>query len=269
MGYGFLEFENKNLAKEALETLNGKPLPKSNKIFKLNWASYNTNKNNTQNSNEFSIYVCELDASVTNETLRDFFKEKYNSVIDAKIIIDPSTKISKGYGFVKFSDKSESEKAINEMNGKTINGKPMKTGNASYKRNEKKQNNTNMNNNNFNFQTDMSAFQNDPNLFLQQQQYLNQFYLANGYQQNVNPLFFQICQMMQQQQALNQNQNIGNNMQNMQNIQNTGNDNINQQQQFQGQDINQLYYLAMLAQGLNPDMNAMMGTNNENNQDSQ
>ena len=39
MGYGFLEFENRNQAVEALETLNGKPLPNSNKIFKLNWAS--------------------------------------------------------------------------------------------------------------------------------------------------------------------------------------------------------------------------------------
>ena len=237
MGYGFLEFENKAQAKDALEALNGKPLPNSNKIFKLNWASYNTNKNNQQNPNEFSIYVCELDASVTNEILRDFFKEKYKSVIDAKIIIDPSTRISKGYGFVKFSDKSESEKAINEMNGKPIKGKPMKTGNASYKKNEKKQNN--LNNNNMNFQPDLNALQNDPNYMLQQQQYLQQFYLANGYQQNVNPLIYQMYQMMLQQN-LNQNQN-----------QNLGN----------------IAMLQMMSGG--GDMNTMMGTNNENNQDSQ
>ena len=265
MGYGFLEFENKEQAKDALETLNGKPLPNSTKIFKLNWASYNTNKNNQQNPNEFSIYVCELDASVTNEILRDFFKEKYKSVIDAKIIIDPSTRISKGYGFVKFSDKSESEKAINEMNGKPIKGKPMKTGNASYKKNEKKQNN--LNNNNMNFQPDLNALQNDPNYMLQQQQYLQQFYLANGYQQNVNPLLYQMYQMMLQQNLnQNQNQNLGNNLQNM------GNDNMNYlQQQLQGQDLNQflgnIAMLQMMSGG--GDMNTMMGTNNENNQDSQ
>ena len=44
MGYGFIEFENRTQANEALEILNGKPLPNSNKTFKLNWASYNTNK---------------------------------------------------------------------------------------------------------------------------------------------------------------------------------------------------------------------------------
>ena len=280
MGYGFLEFENKAQAKEALETLNGKPLPNSSKIFKLNWASYNPNKNNPQNPNEFSIYVCELDASVTNEILRDFFKEKYKSVIDAKIIIDPSTKISKGYGFVKFSDKNESEKAMKEMNGQLIKGKAMKTGNASYKKNEKKQNNTI--NNNTNFQPDLSALQNDPNFLLQQSQYINQFYAANGYQPNVNPLLYmyaQLSQIMNQnmQQNVNQNQNLGNNVQNM------GTDNMNLQQQLQqlqqlqglqGQDLNQLllnlnYQIMNANAGLGGDMNAMMGINNENNQDSQ
>ena len=275
MGYGFLEFENKSQAKEALESLNGKPLPHSNKIFKLNWASYNTNKNNPQNPNEFSIYVCELDTSVTNEILRDFFKEKYKSVIDAKIIIDPSTKISKGYGFVKFSDKSEGEKAMNEMNGKFIKGKAMKTGNASYKKNEKKQNNSN--NNNINFQPDLNtALQTDPNLLLQQQ-YLAQFYLANGYQpnMNMNPLVYQLYTqlLMNQNMQQNINQNIGN-------MQNMGNDNINLQQQLQGlqglqgQDLNQILgNIAFLQMGGIPgmggDMNSMNGTNNENNPDSQ
>ena len=142
----------------------------------------------------------------------------------------------------------------------------MKTGNASYKKNEKKQNN-NINNNNTNFQPDLNALQNDPNYLLQQQQYLNQFYLANGYQQNVNPIIYQMYQMMLQQNLnQNQNQNLGNNLQNM------GNDNMNNlQQQFQGQDLNQLLgniaMLQMMSGG--GDINAMMGANNENNQDSQ
>ena len=274
MGYGFLEFENKDMAKEALEALNGKPMPNSSKVFKLNWASYNTNKNAVQNPNEFSIYVCELDVSVTSEILRDFFKENYKSVIDAKIIIDPSTKISKGYGFVKFSDKSESEKAMKEMNGKMINGKAMKTGNASYKKNEKKQSNTNNINTNYQ-QPDLTAMQNDPNFLLQQQQHLNQFYIANGYQPNINPLAYQLyLQLMNQnmQQNMNQNQNLGNN------IQNIGNENMNLNQQLQGQDLQQfLNNFAMLQMmgasgaGFGGDMNAMMGTgvNNENNQDNQ
>ena len=227
MGYGFLEFENNEQAKEALDTLKGKALPKTeNKAFKLNWASYNTNKTNSQNPNEFSIYVCELDPSVNEEILTNFFKEKYKSVINSKIIVDPSTKISKGYGFVKFSDKEESEKAISEMNGQTLNGKIMKTGTASYKKNEKKQNNM------FN---DMSALQNDINL-LMQPQYLN-FVLANGY---FNPYYYQLTQLMNQNiQNFNMiNQNMMNLGINQESNSNEGNGPVSTSQ---GQDINQLF----------------------------
>ena len=241
MGYGFLEFENIEQANTALETLNGKPLPKTeNKTFKLNWASYNTNKSNNQNPNEFSIYVCELDPSVNEEVLTNFFKEKYQSVINSKIIVDPSTKISKGYGFVKFSDKAESEKAILEMNGITLNGKAMKTGTASYKKNEKKQTNV------FN---DISVLQNDPNLFMQQQQYLNQFYLANGYINSINPYFYQYNQLSQLSQLMNQNMNmINQNMMNLnnglnqeQNLNEENNSPLNNQEQPQQQDIKQYF----------------------------
>lgn len=245
MGYGFLEFENKDQVKTALETLSGKILPKTNgKTFKLNWAVYNANKTASQNPNEFSIYVCELDPSVTEEVLNNFFKEKYKSVINSKIIVDPSTKISKGYGFVKFSDKLESERAISEMNGKTLNGKTMKTGTASYKKNDKKQGNM------FN---DLSTLQSDPNFFMQQQPYLNQFYLANGYFPNyINPLYYQLYSQLINQAAaaqLNPNSpqggiNLGmsNNDLNMNNADNQMmlNNNL-AQQQYQNQDINQLF----------------------------
>ena len=48
--------------------------------------------------------------------LRDFFGKFYNSIVGAKIIIDPVNKNSKGYGFVKFSDFNESQRALGEMN---------------------------------------------------------------------------------------------------------------------------------------------------------
>lgn len=68
-----------------------------------------------------------MDLSVNEETLRNFFSNYYNSVSGTKIIIDPSSKISKGYGFVKFNDPKEYQRAITEMNGKILNGKAIKT----------------------------------------------------------------------------------------------------------------------------------------------
>jgi RNA recognition motif-containing protein len=63
----------------------------------------------------------------------DHFKKKYHSVVDAKIPQDNATRISRGYGFVHFTNYDESQKAINEMNGSLLKGKPIKVNHASSK----------------------------------------------------------------------------------------------------------------------------------------
>ena len=157
------------------------------KVFKLNWATYSSKTTqNSTNQNEFSIYVCELDSNVTEDILKNYFSQFYNSVIGTKIIVDPSTKISKGYGFVKFSDYSESQRAITEMNGKLLNGKPMKTNQASFKKNNTN-NSKNIFNNNYNMNSNVS----DPNLLMQQQQlYYNNYYM--NYPNYMNPMYYQM-----------------------------------------------------------------------------
>ena len=211
-------------------------MPESqDRVFKLNWASYSTSKSSAS-PNEFSIYVCELDPNVDETLLTDYFSQIYKSVIGSKIVVDPSTKISKGYGFVKFSSQEESQRAISEMNGKLINGKPMKTGVASFKKN-------NMNNTDnahkrgaknvygnagvnvygqenemmFNVQSQNTVGQTQQqqqqqqqqNLFMQQQQqYYNNYYGMNGgyYQNFMDSLYYPMYAGMYNQQQVQQAQ---------------------------------------------------------------
>jgi RNA recognition motif-containing protein len=42
------------------------------------------------------------------------------------VILDPVTRYSKGYGFVKFSNSEDSQRAIVEMQGKCLLSKQMK-----------------------------------------------------------------------------------------------------------------------------------------------
>ena len=129
LGYGFIEFYSHAQASQVLEELNGKALLDNNKTFKLNWASDSASKAACLcglPKNEFTIYVGELDLSITEEELKDFFSKYYKSVLGTKIVIDPITKKSKGYGFVRFSDNNESLRAISEMNGVYIRGKVVK-----------------------------------------------------------------------------------------------------------------------------------------------
>ena len=46
----------------------------------------------------------DLDPNVNDAKLLAEFKKHYPSVFQAKIIVDPVMRYSKGYGFVKFSD---------------------------------------------------------------------------------------------------------------------------------------------------------------------
>jgi len=76
-----------------------------NRAFKLNWGSYGNKA--VRETAEHSIYVGELAASVTDDDLLDAF-EHYEHLVSARIITDPVTKASKGYGFVIFSKYEES-----------------------------------------------------------------------------------------------------------------------------------------------------------------
>jgi RNA recognition motif-containing protein len=47
-------------------------------------------------------------------------------VFEAKVIFDSVSRVSKGFGFIKFQNKEESERALHEKNGRTIMGKQIK-----------------------------------------------------------------------------------------------------------------------------------------------
>jgi RNA recognition motif-containing protein len=57
--------------------------------------------------NEFSAYIGDLDTTVTDDDLYQHFKQRYMSVLAASVIMDPATRKSKRYGFVRFSDSYE------------------------------------------------------------------------------------------------------------------------------------------------------------------
>lgn len=76
-----------------------------------------------------NIYVTNLGFSFLDEDLSKLFGQ-YGSVASAKVIIDKLTNRSKGFGFVEMQDKKAAETAINELNGKMIDGRPLKVSEA-------------------------------------------------------------------------------------------------------------------------------------------
>lgn len=70
------------------------------------------------------LFVAGLAYSMTDDELRDLFSD-FGSVNSAQIITDRETNRSKGFGFVEMSSEEESKAAIDGLNGKDMNGRPL------------------------------------------------------------------------------------------------------------------------------------------------
>ena len=69
-----------------------------------------------------NIYVGNLSYQTTEDELRDLFAE-FGDVVSVKLIVDKFTGQSKGFGFVEMSNNSEAQKAMDELNGRDLNGR--------------------------------------------------------------------------------------------------------------------------------------------------
>jgi len=76
-----------------------------------------------------TIYVGNISYSMSEEELQNVFSP-FGQVASAKIILDKHTGRSKGYGFVEMTSDTEVEAAINELNGKEVNGRNLKVNKA-------------------------------------------------------------------------------------------------------------------------------------------
>ncbi len=69
-----------------------------------------------------NIYVGNLSYSIKEDGLREIFEE-YGEVSSAKIITDRETGRSKGFGFVEMANEEEGNAAIENLNGKDVDGR--------------------------------------------------------------------------------------------------------------------------------------------------
>ncbi|KAG2300935.1 hypothetical protein Bca52824_037407 [Brassica carinata] len=133
-GYGFIEFVSHAAAERALQTYNNTPVPGlPDQLFRLNWASLGSG-DKRDDSPDYTIFVGDLAADVTDYVLLETFRASYPSVKGAKVVIDRATGRTKGYGFVRFSDESEQIRAMSEMNGVPCSTRPMRIGPAASKK---------------------------------------------------------------------------------------------------------------------------------------
>lgn len=75
------------------------------------------------------IFVGNLPFSFTDNKLSELFSS-YGEISEAVIIKEKYSGRSKGFGFVTFTDDNIARKAIDEMNGKEVEGRAIKVNEA-------------------------------------------------------------------------------------------------------------------------------------------
>ncbi|MCJ1314125.1 RNA recognition motif-containing protein [Agyrium rufum] len=72
-----------------------------------------------------SLFVHSLAPTTTTESLTEYFSQSY-PLKHATVVVDASTKESRGFGFVTFVDADDAQRARTEFNGKLLDGRKIK-----------------------------------------------------------------------------------------------------------------------------------------------
>ncbi|CAO3646786.1 unnamed protein product [Mucor hiemalis] len=135
-GYAFIGFSSPQSAQRALTTIHGSKIPNSQRTFRLNWASGGGICDRKEDrAPEYSLFVGDLSNEIDETFLLSMFRSRYPSCHSAKIMTDPLSGTSRGYGFVRFLNQLEQQDAVIEMNGIICNNRPMRVSFATPKNN--------------------------------------------------------------------------------------------------------------------------------------
>lgn len=75
---------------------------------------------------DFSIFVGDLGPDVDDNVLLAAFQSRYASICSAKVMMDPTTGYSRGFGFVRFYDEIEQQRSLEEMQGVYVGSRAMR-----------------------------------------------------------------------------------------------------------------------------------------------
>lgn len=133
--FGFINFENHADAKKAVDEMNekdyegkhlyvGRAQTKAEREEELRRQYEKIREEKLSKYQGVNLYIKNLDDTVDDEKLRQEFSV-FGVITSARIMADEKTGKSKGFGFVCFSNPDEATKAVTEMNGRMMNGKPL------------------------------------------------------------------------------------------------------------------------------------------------
>lgn len=125
-GYGFVDFADSESAARAIATLNGQ------KIFeyevRVNWAHPSSSPaagRTPDASPSLELFVGDLSGEIDDRRLFELFAT-FPSLSDARVVVDPMTGRSRGFGFVTLRSREDAARAIDLMNGAFVGSRKLR-----------------------------------------------------------------------------------------------------------------------------------------------
>jgi len=143
VGFGFVNFADPEDAEKCVKALHEKEY-EGIKLYVQRAQSKKEREQELKNMREkqkaerqkkyegVNLYVKNLHDSFDDDKLRKLF-EQFGTITSAKVMLDPSTNKSRGFGFVCFQTKDEANRAMSDMNSKIVETKPLYVGLAQRK----------------------------------------------------------------------------------------------------------------------------------------
>ncbi|XP_036958191.1 RNA-binding protein 39-like isoform X1 [Acanthopagrus latus] len=130
-GIAYIEFVEANSVPLAIgltgQRLLGVPIIVQASQAEKNRAAAAANNLQKGSSGPMRLYVGSLHFNITEEMLRGIF-EPFGRIETIQLMMDSETGRSKGYGFITFADTECAKKALEQLNGFELAGRPMKVG---------------------------------------------------------------------------------------------------------------------------------------------
>ncbi|CAJ1051229.1 RNA-binding protein 39-like isoform X1 [Xyrichtys novacula] len=130
-GIAYIEFMEANSVPLAIgltgQRLLGVPIIVQASQAEKNRAAAAANNLQKGSAGPMRLYVGSLHFNITEEMLRGIF-EPFGRIESIQLMMDSETGRSKGYGFITFSDAECAKKALEQLNGFELAGRPMKVG---------------------------------------------------------------------------------------------------------------------------------------------
>ncbi|KAK0603174.1 hypothetical protein LWI29_002173 [Acer saccharum] len=129
-GYGFVQFDNEESARSAIDKLNGMLL-NDKQVYVGPFLRKQERDSSSDKSRFNNVYVKNLSESTTEDDLKKAFAE-YGTITSSVVMRDVDGK-SKGFGFVNFEDPDDAARSVEALNGYKFDDKEWYVGKAQKK----------------------------------------------------------------------------------------------------------------------------------------